>query len=348
VYATQSTHKSLSALRQGSMFHAYDQDYERKTQDQMIDAFLTHTSTSPNHQIVASLDLARRQADFEGYAMVRGVYQMALALRDRVSKDPLLSKYFRILEPSELIPAQYRESGLASYVGADFSAVMKAWREDEFVIDPTRITLYLSQSGYNGAGFRSLLLNEYGIQHNKTSINSVLLIFTIGVTWSTMTYLLDVLRRIAENLEREQTSASDAEKALFARKVEALTTGLPPLPTFSHFHPAFRPNAATPEGDMRGAYFHNYEVANREYVKLADAIEQVKGGRELVSTNLVVPYPPGFPVLVPGQVISAPILDFMRKLDVKEVHGYDAAVGLSVFTEKALASYAAQTGRTER
>jgi arginine decarboxylase len=347
VYATQSTHKSLSALRQGSMFHVYDQDYERKTQDQMIDAYLTHTSTSPNHQIVASLDLARRQADFEGYAMVRSVYQMALALRDRVSKDPLLSKYFRILEPKELIPAQYRASGIESYVGADFGAVMKAWRDDEFVLDPTRITLYLAQSGYNGAGFRSLLLDEYGIQHNKTSINSVLLIFTIGVTWSTMTYLLDVLRKIAEHLEHEHAASSDAEKALFAKKVQALTTGLPPLPSFSHFHPAFRPNAATPEGDMRGAYFLNYDVANREYVKLADAVEAVKAGRELVSTNLVVPYPPGFPVLVPGQVISAPILDFMRKLDVKEVHGYVAAVGLSVFTEKALASYAAQTGRTQ-
>ncbi len=96
---------------------------------------------------------------------------------------------------------------------------------------------------------------------------------------------------------------------------------------------------------MRGAYFMNYTEENREHIKLADAVKMVREGRELVSTNLVVPYPPGFPVLVPGQVISPEILDFMQKLDVKEIHGYNAAVGLSVFTEKALVKYAQQTGR---
>ncbi|MGB5671294.1 MAG: hypothetical protein WBM71_12135, partial [Sedimenticolaceae bacterium] len=50
----------------------------------------------------------------------------------------------------------------------------------------------------------------------------------------------------------------------------------------------------------------------------------------------VIPYPPGFPVLVPGQVISKDILDFMLALDVKEIHGYRPALGLSVFTEEAL------------
>jgi arginine decarboxylase len=90
----------------------------------------------------------------------------------------------------------------------------------------------------------------------------------------------------------------------------------------------------------------NYTEENREYIKLTDAVGMVKEGRELVSTNLVVPYPPGFPVLVPGQVVSPEILDFMQKLDVKEIHGYNAAVGLSVFTEQALTEYAQETGRT--
>ena len=50
----------------------------------------------------------------------------------------------------------------------------------------------------------------------------------------------------------------------------------------------------------------------------------------------MVPYPPGFPILVPGQLVSAQILEFMRKLDVKEVHGYRPELGLAVFTEEAL------------
>ena len=55
-----------------------------------------------------------------------------------------------------------------------------------------------------------------------------------------------------------------------------------------------------------------------------------------MSTGFVVPYPPGFPVLVPGQVVSKQILYFLAQLDVKEIHGYNPDLGLSVFTEDAL------------
>ena len=53
-------------------------------------------------------------------------------------------------------------------------------------------------------------------------------------------------------------------------------------------------------------------------------------------TKLYDPYPPGFPILVPGQVISEAIIEFLRKLDVKEIHGYRPELGLRVFTEDAL------------
>ena len=60
-------------------------------------------------------------------------------------------------------------------------------------------------------------------------------------------------------------------------------------------------------------------------------------GRELVSAIFVIPYPPGFPILVPGQVISRAIVEFLRGLDVKEIHGLRPELGLRVFTEEALA-----------
>ena len=47
----------------------------------------------------------------------------------------------------------------------------------------------------------------------------------------------------------------------------------------------------------------------------------------MISANFVIPYPPGFPIMVPGQVISKETIDFMRKLDVKEIHGFDRAKG---------------------
>jgi arginine decarboxylase len=62
----------------------------------------------------------------------------------------------------------------------------------------------------------------------------------------------------------------------------------------------------------------------------------VEAGREVVSASFVTPYPPGFPVLVPGQVVSREILAYLRALDVKEIHGFDPEFGLRVFTPEAL------------
>lgn len=115
VYATHSTHKSLSALRQASMIHVRDQDFNALTRDAFGEAFLTHTSTSPNQQLLASLDLARRQVDIEGFQLVRQVYDMALVFRHRVRKDRLISKWFRILDESDLVPEEFRESSVSSY-----------------------------------------------------------------------------------------------------------------------------------------------------------------------------------------------------------------------------------------
>ena len=340
VYATHSTHKSLSALRQASMVHIHDQDFKALTRDAFGEAFLTHTSTSPNQQLLASLDLARRQVDIEGFQLVRSVYDMALVFRHRVRKDRLISKWFRILDESDLVPDEFRLSAVSSYRQVRQGALAEwneAWRSDQFVLDPTRVTLYVGQTGMNGYDFREkILMDRFGIQINKTSINSVLLIFTIGVTWSSVHYLLDVLRRVATDFDRSECAASKDDRALQQRRVEEITEDLPPLPDFSEFDVAFRPGGASTFGDMRAAFYAGYEESDREHVLVGEAGRRVAEGKTLVSTTFVVPYPPGFPVLVPGQVVSKDILYFLAQLDVKEIHGYDPDLGLSVFTEAAL------------
>ena len=80
VYQTNSTHKSMSALRQGSMVLVKDVDYS-KVEEQFREAVFTHASTSPNLQIIASLDLARRQMELEGYELVNRAIQLALDIR---------------------------------------------------------------------------------------------------------------------------------------------------------------------------------------------------------------------------------------------------------------------------
>lgn len=346
VYATHSTHKSLSALRQASMIHVRDQDFNALTRDAFGEAFLTHTSTSPNQQLLASLDLARRQVDIEGFQLVRQVYDMALVFRHRVRKDRLVSRWFRILDESDLVPEEFRESSVSSYRQVRQGALAEwneAWRSDQFVLDATRVTLFVGATGMNGYDFREkILMERFGIQINKTSINSVLLIFTIGVTWSSVHYLLDVLRRVAIDFDRTEREASVADRALQERHVEEITEDLPHLPDFSEFDVAFRPVDECNFGDMRSAFYAGYEESDREHVLIGMAGRRLAEGKTLVSTTFVVPYPPGFPVLVPGQVVSKEIVYFLAQLDVKEIHGYNPDLGLSVFTETALARMEAQ------
>jgi arginine decarboxylase len=87
---------------------------------------------------------------------------------------------------------------------------------------------------------------------------------------------------------------------------------------------------------MRSAFYAGYEDADREHVMLGEAGRRLADGKPLVSTGFVVPYPPGFPVLVPGQMVSKQIVYFLAQLDIKEIHGYNPDLGLSVFTEDAL------------
>jgi arginine decarboxylase len=91
---------------------------------------------------------------------------------------------------------------------------------------------------------------------------------------------------------------------------------------------------------MREAFYLAYEASAREYVKLnsKEVDERIKNGPEMVSAKFVIPYPPGFPIMVPGQVITQETITFMRKLDVKEIHGYNASLGLECLKPSALAA----------
>ena len=80
------------------------------------EAFFTHTSTSPNLQIIASLDVARRQMELEGYELtMRDDRAGAASCAAQINSHPLISKYFQVATPAEMIPAEFRESGIKDY-----------------------------------------------------------------------------------------------------------------------------------------------------------------------------------------------------------------------------------------
>ncbi|GAA1408117.1 amino acid decarboxylase [Glutamicibacter uratoxydans] len=332
VYSTQSTHKTLTSLRQGSMIHVFDQDYALRNANAFREAYMTHTSTSPNYQILASLDIGRRQAELEGYALVQRQVDLAQSIARAMTRNKLLNKYFRILDTGDLIPQEFRTTTSGNPVRDGLAVWDESWRQDELVLDPSRLTLDISRTGVDGDTFKhTYLMDGHSIQVNKTSRTSVLLMTNIGTNRSAVAHLIEVLVKIAEELERKRRIEGSCV-------VRAPGAGRIPLPDFSYFAEEFATGGGS--GDMRKAYYLTYQDPASEFLTSSQIRERIIGGGRVVSAVFVTPYPPGFPVLVPGQVVTLDILNYMDVLDTREIHGYHEDKGYQVFTNTALKSLA--------
>merc|ERR1719158_2536524 len=264
-----------------------------------------------------------------------------------------------------MIPANLREKGktpLTCLSQQGFSALDESWCFDEVTLDPTRLTLLLGKTGLNGDSFKKILMDEHGIQVNKTSINTVLFMTNIGTTSSAVSHLSNSLLKIALTLETQCTEGSVFERALHSKQ---LKKRLPPLPDFSYWHPRFVRREFLTEQDqpevkrkkstlsiasadrhkmsgcVRDAYFLGNDSKNIEYmlwqeIREASTSTETQTARVVVGATFIIPYPPGFPVVIPGQVITTQIIEFMFALDVCEIHGYSPGVGVRVFKESVL------------
>ncbi len=114
-----------------------------------------------------------------------------------------------------------------------------------------------------------------------------------------------MLLEISEEIEKRLKETGESGRAEFAAKVKNLMEDVPDLPNFSRFHDGYRddPGSTTSEGNMRTAFFAAYNEDDCEYLPLRskELDERLANGPDLVSANFVIPYPPGFPIMVPGR-----------------------------------------------
>ena len=78
---------------------------------------MTHTSTSPNYQIIASLDVGRRQVELEGFEFVQKQIEAAMVMRRAISIHPLLKKYFKVLAVGDMVPANRFGRAASTFTG---------------------------------------------------------------------------------------------------------------------------------------------------------------------------------------------------------------------------------------
>ncbi len=265
-YATQSTHKVLSAFSQASMIHVNDPGFNEHL---FRENFNMHTSTSPQYSMIASLDLARKQAVMEGYKLLSRTLALAQELRAQINSTGV----FRVLELEDLLP--------------------EGVKRDNIRLDPTKVTVDISSCGYTVEDLQRELFDRYNIQVEKSTFNTLTLLLTIGTTRSKVSRLYDALMRIARE--------GRAPRRLYR---------FPEIPGFTKLR-------CLP----RDAFYCGGEVA-----PLVDERDNIR--RELLSrvcADQIVPYPPGIPVLVPGQVITREIVQYLvgllRSQKRVELHG---------------------------
>jgi arginine decarboxylase len=272
-YATQSTHKTMSAFSQASMIHVNDPGLNEHL---FRENFNMHTSTSPQYGMIASLDVARRQMSMEGYKLLSRTLLLARELRHQINSTGV----FRVLDLEELLPPEVKADGIQ--------------------LDPTKVTVDISACGYTVEELRETLFERFNIQVEKSTFNTLTLLLTIGTTRGKVSRLYDALMRIAREAR--------APRRLYRTPDLPRFTGLRCLP--------------------RDAFY-----CGGELVALLDEQDQPNPGiRDRVSADQIVPYPPGIPVLVPGQLVRDEIVQYLANLlrsqKRVELHGivYDGYV----------------------
>ena len=328
VYSTQSIHKLLAGISQAS--HVLVQDSQKNKLDRHLfnEAYLMHTSTSPQYSIIASCDVAAAMMEPPGgTALVEESIAEALDFRRAMRKvDEEYGKdwWFKVWGPDALVDDGI---GRADNWIIKGSGKTSKWHgfgnlSDGFnMLDPIKATIVTPGLDLNGkfdnagipASIVTKFLAEHGVIVEKTGLYSFFIMFTIGITKGRWNSLLTALQQFKDDYDRNQPmwrvlpefcqKHKNYERmglrdlcqhvhTLYAKyDIARLTTDM----YLSDLTPAMKPSDAYAQIARR----------NTERVSV-DALE----GR--ITTSLLTPYPPGIPLLVPGEVFNKKIVDYLK------------------------------------
>ena len=328
VYATQSIHKLLAGISQAS--HVLVQDSQKTKLDRHLfnEAYLMHTSTSPQYSIIASCDVAAAMMEPPGgAALVEESIAEALDFRRAMRKvDEEYGKdwWFKVWGPDELVDDGIGRAESWIIKGKGKSSKWHGFGNlaDGFnMLDPIKATIVTPGLDLNGkfdktgipASIVTKFLAEHGVIVEKTGLYSFFIMFTIGITKGRWNSLLTALQQFKDDYDRNQPmwrilpefcqkhrayermglrDLCQHVHTLYAKyDIARLTTEM----YLSDLTPAMKPSDAYAQIAHR----------NTQRVPVDDLL-----GR--ITTSLVTPYPPGIPLLIPGEVFNKKIVDYLK------------------------------------
>ena len=329
VFATQSTHKLLAGLSQASQILVQDSETRKLDRYRFNEAYLMHTSTSPQYSIIASCDVAAAMMEAPGgTALVEESIQEALDFRRAMRKvegDYDAGQngdwWFKVWGPDTL-----NEEGMPEREEWMLKA-NERWHgfgdlADGFnLLDPIKATLITPGLDVDGefsergipAAIVTKYLAEHGIIIEKTGLYSFFIMFTIGITKGRWNSLVTELQQFKDDYDQNQPlwrvlpefvgkhpqyermglrDLCDAVHSVYkANDVARVTTEM----YLSDMEPAMKPSDAWAM------------MAHREIERVP--VDELEGR---VTAILLTPYPPGIPLLIPGERFNRIIVQYLK------------------------------------
>lgn len=152
-------------------------------------------------------------------------------------------------------------------------------RNGVFDIDPTKLTVSVKDLGFTGMMAENILRNQYGLQVELSDLFNVLFIISLGDTKEDVDRLVGGM----EELVKQHTGTAEKIRHLVDIAYHRRPPGLP-RQRMSPREAVFARNRAVP-------FVHS-------------------AGR--ISAEILAPYPPGIPIICPGEEITKEIIEFLR------------------------------------
>ena len=336
-YATQSIHKLLAGISQASHVLVQDSQSTRLDRHLFNEAYLMHTSTSPQYSIIASCDVAAAMMEPPGgTALVEESILESLDFRRAMQKvDAEFGDddwWFQVWGPDA--PEEEGIGDARDWIlrRTDADGVQKADGEESWhgfgdmtpgfnMLDPIKATLVTPGLNIDGrfeetgipASIVTKYLAEHGVVVEKTGLYSFFIMFTIGITKGRWNSLLTELQQFKDDYDKNQPLWRSMPEfcAKYPRyekmglrdlcqHVHSLHTGhdvaiLSTEMYLSDIVPAMKPT---------DAFSH---IAARKTQRVP--IDDLEGR---ITTSLITPYPPGIPLLIPGEVFNKRIVEYLK------------------------------------
>ncbi|MBL0284709.1 MAG: arginine/lysine/ornithine decarboxylase [Zoogloea sp.] len=324
IFSTQSTHKLLAGLSQASQILVQDAENNHLDRDVFNEAYLMHTSTSPQYAIIASCDVAAAMMEAPGgTALVEESIAEALDFRRamrKVDEEWGADWWFKVWGPDDLSEEGIEEREAWMLKPGERWHGFGNLAEGFNMLDPIKATIITPGLDVDGefaergipAAIVTKYLAEHGVIVEKCGLYSFFIMFTIGITkgrWNSMVTELQQFKDdydknqplwkilpefVQKNPRYERVGLRDLCKEIHevyrARDVARLTTEM----YLSDMIPAMKPADAFAK------------MAHREIDRVS--IDELEGR---VTSVLLTPYPPGIPLLIPGERFNKTVVQYL-------------------------------------